>query len=146
MDILPLLYYLKYFILHVGYKSLQSGFLYIYIFRERENFFWCIKNIEDCLLQATRNIAIVCVWRKISLHEPVGNTCFLGALPNSCFEGIFFGAKRTFPFSHCLWAHCHWVSFLTVIELSCPVQGDVAAVLEQCRWGDPSQARLYLFS
>lgn len=39
MDILPLLYYLKYFILHVGYKSLQSGFLYIYIYLERERIF-----------------------------------------------------------------------------------------------------------
>lgn len=36
-DILPLLYYLKYFILHVGYKSLQSGF-YIYIYLYIENF------------------------------------------------------------------------------------------------------------
>lgn len=40
MDILPLLYYLKYFILHVGYKLLQSGFyIYMYIYIERENFF-----------------------------------------------------------------------------------------------------------
>lgn len=40
MDILPLLYYLKYFILLVAYKSLQSGFfIYIFFFLERENIF-----------------------------------------------------------------------------------------------------------
>lgn len=60
MDILPLLYYLKYFVLLVAYKSLQSGFyIYIFIFIERENIFLMHKKYRRLILQATENIAIV---------------------------------------------------------------------------------------
>lgn len=59
MDGLPLLYYLKYFILHVDYKLLQS-----YVFIKRICF-WRIKNKRGRLLQDIKQI--VCFWQGLSI-------------------------------------------------------------------------------
>jgi len=83
MDGLPLLYYLKYFILHVDYKLLQS-----YVFIKRICF-WCIKNKRGRLLQDIKQI--VCFWQGLSivwvqgknwwhLCATAGKTCFIGVL------------------------------------------------------------------
>lgn len=114
MDSLPLLYYLKYFILHVDYKLLQRVF-FIYI---KRICFWCIKNTGDRLLQATRKIVCFCqglsivwVWRKTmvaSLRETAGNTCFLGVLSNSSSERSSFTEKRAF----CLFPIFEFITFM----------------------------------
>lgn len=137
MDILPLLYYLKYFILHVGYKLLQSGFyIYIHLYIKRI-FFWCIKNTGDWLLQATRNIVIVWAWRKTGLHEPGGNTYLSGVIPNSCFERTSFWARRAFPFL----AAFELITAVLYAENKAVVRGRCGCGQrsEQRSWGDPGE-------
>lgn len=97
MDSVPLLYYLRYSILHVDYKLLQRvSYIYIFIYIKRICFCYMKKYgkkafagyKENCLLLSR---AVNWMWKKTSvasLCEAAGNVCFSGVLSSSCSEQI----------------------------------------------------------